>query len=132
MQCSCNRRRTEVHLLICELVSQKYNMQPRLITSPAPEKQDLPLYTTPELSLTVTGAPVISLRKPEGSLPSEGAPFSIFASGSEFLDQSSEKMSTVDLCLYVCLQTLEYVDAEELVLDAIPEGSTTECTDYKC
>lgn len=29
---------------------------------------DIPLYTTPELSLTVTGAPMISLKKPEGSL----------------------------------------------------------------
>jgi hypothetical protein len=33
----------------------------------------LPLYTTPELSFTVTGTPMISLRKAEGSLPSEGA-----------------------------------------------------------
>jgi len=35
-----------------------------------------PLKTTPELSFTVTGAPLIELRKPEGSLD-EGAPFSI-------------------------------------------------------
>ena len=34
---------------------------------------------TPEFNLTVTAAPIISLRKPEGSLPSvdELAPFSI-------------------------------------------------------
>lgn len=37
---------------------------------------NVPLKTTPELSLTVTGAPLISLRKPEGSW-AEGAPFSI-------------------------------------------------------
>lgn len=30
----------------------------------------LPLYTTPEFSLTTTGLPMISLRKLEGSLPS--------------------------------------------------------------
>lgn len=29
-----------------------------------------PLYTTPELSFTVTGLPIISDKKPEGSLPS--------------------------------------------------------------
>lgn len=33
-----------------------------------------PLYTTPELSFTVTGAPMISLRKPDGSFASP-APF---------------------------------------------------------
>ena len=33
----------------------------------------LPLYTTPELSLTVTGAPMISLRKPDGSRASFAA-----------------------------------------------------------
>lgn len=39
-----------------------------------------PLYTTPELSLTVTAFPMIWLRKPDGSLPSFcGAPFSILA-----------------------------------------------------
>jgi hypothetical protein len=35
--------------------------------------QGLPLYTTPELSLTVTGAPMISLRKPDGSRASFAA-----------------------------------------------------------
>ena len=36
-----------------------------------------PLYTTPELSLTVTGAPIISCKNELGSLPSDAAPFSI-------------------------------------------------------
>jgi hypothetical protein len=36
-----------------------------------------PLYTTPEFSLTVTGAPIISPRKADGSFPSDSAPFSI-------------------------------------------------------
>lgn len=33
-------------------------------------RADVPLYTMPEFSLTVTGAPMISLRKPLGSLES--------------------------------------------------------------
>jgi hypothetical protein len=41
----------------------------------------IPLYTTPELSFTITGAPMISLRKAEGSFPSEDAPFSILSCG---------------------------------------------------
>lgn len=40
--------------------------------------RDLPLYTTPEFNLTVTGAPIISERNPDGSLPSVLDPFSIF------------------------------------------------------
>lgn len=41
-----------------------------------------PLYTTPELSFTVTGLPMIWLRKPDGSLPSlDGAPFSMMKCG---------------------------------------------------
>jgi hypothetical protein len=35
--------------------------------------QNAPLYTTPEFSFTVTGAPMISLKKPLGSLASPGA-----------------------------------------------------------
>lgn len=38
-----------------------------------------PLYSTPEFNLTVTGAPMISLRKPEGSLAAL-VPFSILLS----------------------------------------------------
>lgn len=40
--------------------------------------RDLPLYTTPEFNLTVTGAPIISDKNPDGSLPSVLDPFSIF------------------------------------------------------
>ena len=36
-----------------------------------------PLYITPELSLTVTGAPIIPCKNELGSLPSDAAPFSI-------------------------------------------------------
>lgn len=39
------------------------------------------MYTTPELSLTVTGAPIISLRNPDGSRPSLLEPFSIPEAG---------------------------------------------------
>ena len=35
---------------------------------------------TPEFNLTTTGAPMISLKKPEGSPPSLAAPFSIVVS----------------------------------------------------
>lgn len=35
-------------------------------------KESLPLYTMPEFSFTVTGAPIISERKPDGSRPSFG------------------------------------------------------------
>jgi hypothetical protein len=41
------------------------------------EKHGTPLYTTPEFNFTVTGAPMISLKNPDGSLPSDAAPFSI-------------------------------------------------------
>jgi len=35
-------------------------------------KANLPLYSTPEFSLTVIGAPMISDKKPEGSLLASG------------------------------------------------------------
>lgn len=42
----------------------------------------VPLYTTPELSLTVTALPIISVKKPEGSF-ADAVPFSILINEAE-------------------------------------------------
>lgn len=48
-----------------------------------------------ELSFTVTGAPMISLKKPLGSLLSEGAPFSIVGQSQAFGGWSSTRSTGV-------------------------------------
>jgi hypothetical protein len=55
-----------------------YWMHPRAFV-PSQNRSVLPLYTTPELSLTVTGAPMISLRKPDGSRASFAAGAAVVA-----------------------------------------------------
>lgn len=63
-RCSCSHRQIASHLIALE----------QLEGSDVPTgTADIPLYTMPELSLTVTGAPMISLRNPLGSLESPAA-----------------------------------------------------------
>lgn len=74
-RCSCSRRRIGARLFDNERkhVVSGAVLGSSLVLSIECTRQHLPLYTTPELSFTVTGAPMISLRKPDGSRASFAA-----------------------------------------------------------
>ena len=65
---------------------------------------NLPLKTTPEFSLTVTGAPLISVRNPDGSRAEGAPPFSIIRLACvgevrKCLRQVKETLATMGLLL---------------------------------
>lgn len=65
---------------------------------------NIPLYTTPEFNFTVTGAPIISLRKPEGSRASFAAGAAVLAplgAGADILCEGLGRFSFVECVVWL-------------------------------